>query len=307
MNPIHIVGRGAIGSLLAAKLVNIDRLFTCDVRTLDNLPETVLSLDKSVTRLPSLTTHQSSILDGSIVILPLKAYQIESALRDLVSRLPKRASVVLLHNGMLDRKAIETLLPNHSIYLATTSHAAKRVGSQIHITGTGTTQFGLAKSPHSTEAISTEITSIKSLFTRLISPVSYSDDIDQILWQKLIVNAVINPLTATHNIKNGVLSDSAFTKVIMNIIQECIKVANTLDVQLEYSAMNDLVRSVIQNTANNYSSMHQDLKNHRPSEIDYISGFIVSKGKENGIDVSENTRLLDQIKRLEQVYKNHSK
>ncbi len=307
MNPIHIVGRGAIGSLLAAKLVNLDKLFTCEVRSLKNLPNTVLNLDKSVTRLPTLIHHQPSILDNSIVILPVKAYQIENALRDLVPRLPKRAIVVLLHNGMLDRKAIEILLPNHSIYLATTSHAAKRVGSQIHITGTGTTQFGLAKSPHSTDTISTEITSIKSLFTRLISPISYSDDIDQILWQKLIVNAVINPLTATHNIKNGVLSDSAFTKVIMNIIQECIEVASTLNVQLEYSVMSDLVRSVIKNTANNYSSMHQDLKNHRPSEIDYISGFIVSKGKENGVDVSENTQLLDQIKRLEQANKKHSK
>ncbi|MBO1255989.1 2-dehydropantoate 2-reductase [Alteromonas sp. 5E99-2] len=307
MNPIHIVGRGAIGSLLAAKLVNLDRLFTCEVRSLNNLPKTVLNLDKSVTRLPAIITHQPNILDDSIVIVPLKAYQIENALRDLAFRLPKRASVVLLHNGMLDRKAIKALLPNHSIYLATTSHAAKREGSQIHITGTGTTQFGLAKSPHSPDAISTEIASIKSLFTRLISPVSYSDDIDQILWQKLIVNAVINPLTAIHNIKNGVLGDSAFTKVIMNIIQECIEVASTLSVQLEYTVMSELVRSVIQNTANNYSSMHQDLKNHRPSEIDYISGFIVSKGKENGVDVSENTRLLDQIKRLEQANENHSK
>ena len=57
-------------------------------------------------------------------------------------------------------------------------------------------------------------------------------------------------------------------------------------------------------TAQNRSSMLQDILAGRPTEIDYINGWIVKKAEGLQIDVPENTRLADLIKQKEASEKN---
>lgn len=58
------------------------------------------------------------------------------------------------------------------------------------------------------------------------------------------------------------------------------------------------VYDVVSKTANNSSSMRQDIKLNRPTEIDFINGFIVEQAKKLNIATPENEVLLAQVKQL---------
>jgi 2-dehydropantoate 2-reductase len=119
------------------------------------------------------------------------------------------------------------------------------------------------------------------------------------LWKKLAINAVINPLTAIHNIKNGVLADRKYTVSTSNICNEIAKVMGALGYTVTNAELIENVNQVIADTANNYSSMHQDLKFKRQTEIAFINGYVTSKAAELNIEVPYNHRLVEQIRQRE--------
>ncbi|MBD4608075.1 2-dehydropantoate 2-reductase, partial [Xanthomonas citri pv. citri] len=57
------------------------------------------------------------------------------------------------------------------------------------------------------------------------------------------------------------------------------------------------VEQVIESTAENISSMLQDIRAQRHTEIDYITGFLLNRARAHGVAVPENARLFELIKR----------
>ncbi|MCN7810225.1 2-dehydropantoate 2-reductase [Escherichia coli] len=120
------------------------------------------------------------------------------------------------------------------------------------------------------------------------------------LWRKLAVNCVINPLTATWNCPNGELRHHP-----QEIIQICEEVAAVIEREGHHTSAEDLrdyVMQVIDATAENISSMLQDIRALRHTEIDYINGFLLRRARAHGIAVPENTRLFEMVKRKESEY-----
>ncbi|WP_133469364.1 ketopantoate reductase family protein [Paraglaciecola marina] len=56
---------------------------------------------------------------------------------------------------------------------------------------------------------------------------------------------------------------------------------------------------VFKATANNYSSMHQDINFKRKSEIEFINGYVGKKSQELNISTPKNQGLFVKIKALE--------
>ncbi len=105
-------------------------------------------------------------------------------------------------------------------------------------------------------------------------------DILPALWQKLAVNAVINPLTALHQCKNGELSLPHYSAAIGLLLQEFVQVATASGQDFSLDAIQSRVIQVINQTAENYSSMQQDFAKGRRSELDYITGFLLRQAEQ---------------------------
>lgn len=290
LNSVHILGQGAIGSLLISRALRNNIKISCEVRKNTELPVSVVDLDGIETKLPKPTQELRTIPTNSLVILPLKAYHITQALLSLQNRLHANCAVMLLHNGIVELSSdVMTHFPC-PVYLATTSHAAKREENKVIVTGTGHTHFGSSATPADKGH-----NDIYRLLNLLIGPTIFDSDIKRILWRKLIVNAAINPLTGIHRIKNGQLENETFTQLIVNIIRESICVAKHDNIDLDQHEMNELVFKVIHDTANNHSSMYQDIAYGRPTEIAYINGYIVNRGGVHGVSTPFNSSLLSKI------------
>ena len=93
--------------------------------------------------------------------------------------------------------------------------------------------------------------------------------------------------------------DTKYYVNITNICFEVSQVMRALDYPMDSAELVKIVHQVITATANNFSSMHQDLKFKRHTEVEFINGYVTSKAAELNIEVPHNLRLLEQIKQRE--------
>ena len=293
---VNILGSGAIGGLCAVGA----QLSATPYRLWSRPGSTTLNhvelLNGESVSLEPLDCADKALTASDLLIVPLKVTQLKEALKTWRHKLLPDTPVVLLHNGMGGMELAAKYLPDNPVFLATTSHGAlKTSATRIRHTGKGETMLG--SSPcHTTSTLLN--THIAEMMNRCIGPVTWRDDIETALWQKLAVNCAINPLTALNNMPNGGLLAVQYAETITAVCEEVCAVARACKIELEVNTITELVFNVIERTAENFSSMHQDVIYKRTTEIEGINGYIVKQAKKKGIDVPTNTLLYKAIKTL---------
>ena len=122
------------------------------------------------------------------------------------------------------------------------------------------------------------------------------------VWAKLFINVGINALTAIHGCRNGELLDKPEIKVTMEkAVREAEQVARKKGIQIDADPVVAMF-SVCRTTAENTSSMLQDVQKRRLTEIDAINGAIVAEGEALGIPTPVNIELVRRVKELESSY-----
>ncbi|KAF1995800.1 hypothetical protein P154DRAFT_526066 [Amniculicola lignicola CBS 123094] len=131
-------------------------------------------------------------------------------------------------------------------------------------------------------------------------------DLLQMQLEKLAVNCVINPLTVMLDARNGsVLYNYHLTRVMRLLLSEISLVIRNLP-ELQYipnvsqrfdpGRLESMVVGVANRTKDNISSMLADVRAGRRTEIDYINGWIVKRGEEQGVSCLVNYMLLRMVK-----------
>jgi 2-dehydropantoate 2-reductase len=292
---IAIVGKGAIGGLVGFKChqLNYDYQHLIKIQRQQQSFKVTDNAGESHNLRPN-TSAITNPAKFDLLILPVKAYQVLPVLEQLQPFIQPNHVIMLLHNGMGTIEKVREKLPNNPLIAATTSYGAFKPDTNTLLeTGLGQTHLGWLGN---VDAALKQ--SIEPILSSLLPPSHWHQDINLALWKKLAVNAVINPLTAIHNLKNGELTDLQYRGNISSICSEIAKVMGALDYSIDSAELVENVQQVIIATANNYSSMHQDLKFKRQTEIAFINGYITSKADELNIKVPHNQRLIEQIRQL---------
>ncbi|MDA9556927.1 2-dehydropantoate 2-reductase [Vibrio sp.] len=288
---IVIIGPGAIGSLWAYKLSQQHHCISVWARSNDPLYSIQLNEHHRID-VPNQSIQ--SLIDADIILVTLKAWQIESVLTPLLDSIPNNIPIVLLHNGMGVIDDLLKLDSDHPFILGTTTHGAHRP-NQHHVVhaGHGHTLLGYGnpKANHS----SALVTSVLDL---ALSPVKWVDNIEIPLWDKLAINCVINPLTALHQCRNGELSKPYYRQLIALLIEEIVEVMQAEGIMITTSELSNRIYDVIESTAQNLSSMNRDVFFKNTTEIDFITGYLLEKARKNAIKLPHNTELYRKIKLL---------
>ena len=311
MGKLHIVGGGAIGSLIAASAHKNGVPYDCYPRNIRTMPARAKWRDGQSIELKAAMPAPAILEKDDVLILPLKVYQLNAALKQWLPYLNQKPTVVLMHNGMGGLEVARDLLGgDYPLLLATTSHGALKESTSsgdfhVKYTGLGATQVG---APNLAKPIPQKLADLLQVAPQLanaiatldssLPPVQYRSNILTALWAKLSVNAVINPLTALHDIQNKHIADAEFEQTRSKICHEFTLVANAYGFKFDEDEVLKNVLSVAKATGENYSSMHQDIAHGRQTEIDAINGYIVEMAKKKGIPVPENTLLLERVKAL---------
>lgn len=229
------------------------------------------------------------------VFIPVKSYAVPAAVQAVLPALAPDAQLVLSHNGMAATEHILSLLkPMQGLWFLTTTHGALKQDTGVHHTGQGQSVLAPLNA-----AAKNQLLAVHQAMDIALGPVTLTDDIMPFLWHKLAINAVINPLTALHNCNNGELANAHYQQQIHQILTEVCLVATAAGYPLQLTTMLEKAQQVIHSTAENFSSMQQDIAHKRRTEIDAINGYIVTLAAGYNINVPLNTQLTQQVLQLQ--------
>jgi 2-dehydropantoate 2-reductase len=292
----QIIGAGAIGCLWAANLKRIGKDVhfvtrkTCSTNTLH-----YLDLQQQLHRF-EISTSNRLINNHDPVLVCVKATQVQQAIQEQLQMFGKQQPIILMHNGMGCAEQVAKLLPDNPIVCATTANASLLLAPlKIQQTGLGHTYLG---------AFNQAAKQYKYLAERLNSALTntcWADNIQQKLWLKLIINSVINPLTALYQIKNGGLQNSDFQEKIAKISAECTEIAQAEQLSFQTDKLLNTIHQVIAATAENYSSMNRDLFFRRQTENEYINGYLLKKAQQHKIAAPCITTLYQKLQEAEKI------
>jgi len=289
---IVIVGPGAIGSLWAYNL-NIAG-HSVSLWSRQQNPSISLQLDNH-SAIEFKNNYRDKLASADVLLVTVKAPQVQSAIKSMALNIPKETIVVLMHNGMGTAETINTLLPNNPLVIAITTHGAFRPKPfQVQHTGKGHTQLG------GYNDAGKRCDFLQPVFEHALPKATWHSDILNPIWHKLAINCSINPLTAINQVKNGQLSCPNYQKIITSLAEEISQVLNAEGILITSDSLINKVNQVIEATSKNHSSMHQDIYHKRPSEIDFITGYLLQRAKAHNILVPINEKLFQQIKQIEQ-------
>jgi 2-dehydropantoate 2-reductase len=119
------------------------------------------------------------------------------------------------------------------------------------------------------------------------------------IWRKLIFNCVINPITSIVGSEVGGIADTRLDPLKRLVIDECLRVAAIDGVSFDEDFVQALADTF--GASRNIASMRQDLLRGRPTEIDFMNGAVVARGREHGIDCPVNAALTAIVKAMEQA------
>lgn len=277
-----IVGQGAIGSLAACHLKQAGYPLSLWLR--QPRPLQIHFAGQQLEFLPS-----DSAIDA--VLIPVKSYALLDAVHQLLPHLSANAQIVLSHNGMGTIDAVLPLLqPGQGLWFLTTTHGAFKQGASLQHTGKGQSVLAALN-----RAAAPYRQAVLQAMDAALGPVTLTEDITPFLWQKLAINAAINPLTALYNCRNGELRQTQFQSTLAAVLQEVCQVASACGVALDQAQLQLKLQQVLSATAENYSSMQQDIAHKRRTEIDAINGYVVRQAARFAIAVPHNSALFEQV------------
>ncbi len=291
-----IVGQGAIGLLAASQLALRQYPFHLLLRQPQH-NSLVLNFRTQQQDYPLLLNCRPPQQPITLLLVPVKAFSVQSALQQWLPLCAVDANIVLCHNGMGTLEpAQQQLIPGQKLWFASTTHGALKTGPhQLEHTGIGRTVLGPVND------VAKHAVAPVALLDAALGPLEIVRDILPVLWQKLAINAVINPLTALLMVRNGELTKPQYRAQIDQLVAEFCQVASTQGQRFAAPSLVQTVLSVAANTAGNYSSMQQDRAHKRPDELEFITGFLLRTAAEAGIAIPAHQQLFQQLRAIKPV------
>jgi 2-dehydropantoate 2-reductase len=291
------VGQGAIGLLWYHQLIKTSDnnvSLVCSTRIKSTPEQTLFTAIEGQTTAKILQqANDEDLNNADIILLCVKSYHVESAVRSFIKQVSDTVTIILCHNGMGVLRHLPSLV--QPCYALLTTHGSKII-KPFHAqhTGLGHCDLGLITGSASIEAQD----NIVATLSKALPSLTLSHNIKEKQWLKLAINCIINPISAIDNVDNGILLNDKYALAIDKLLEEITVISAYEGVTFDVSELKKHVLTVAKKTAKNCSSMRSDILHKRPTEIDYINGYIVDVAKQADIPAPENEKLIQQIKML---------
>lgn len=286
---IGIIGGGSIGLLFSYYLSErYDvTLYTKTVDQADAIRHNGLQL-KSNSQIHRRDVKTNTIENWhgneDLTFIAVKQYHLNLLIRQMQESQTDKTDIIFLQNGMGHLKFLE-LLNSETIYVSTVEHGAYKSNSfTVEHNGIGQTKLALYKG---TKTLPDSIFFIPGF------PIVFESDYYEMLIKKLVINAIINPLTAILKVTNGaIIENEHYLRVAKNLFSEIAEILNLENGESYFH----MVLEVCQRTSNNRSSMLKDIEQNSQTEVDSIIGFILEEAERKKIKAPINQMLYDCIK-----------
>lgn len=292
MEPVYIIGAGAIGKVLAVCLSNDGKKVVLLRGSVDNgethrenirvtLP--LQEIIEAEVTIDTLSNYRS--LEG-VVVICIKSYG-NAALADTLKDKISYSPVVLFQNG-LDVEQVFMDFP--SVYRCVLFATSQPVSdTTLNFKPVAVSPIGRISGGDETS-----LGHIASLLNTPHFGFRAEGDIQPIIWKKAIINSVFNSVCPLLETDNGIFHrNPQALQIAESLVTECLCVAEQQGVNLNRTEVMDSLLLISRSSDGQFISTLQDIRSHRPTEIATLNLAIA------GMAVKEQTviqtRLLGQL------------
>lgn len=294
-----------MGLMLAARLKKAG----ADVVLLDYRPERAAKINEQQVslehpegseRLAVEATAEPAVLGGvDLAVVCTKAYHTQEVARVLRAHLAPEARALTLQNGAENVETLVEALGPARVLGGITSEGATLLGlGRVRHAGRGQTHIGPAQGP-----VDDYCQQVLQLLVKAGFATEGVEGVQNLIWTKLVINVGINSLTAILEVPNGRLLElPPAGKVMAAAVAEAVSVGQAMGVKFLHKDMLRAVQEVAHRTGTNISSMLQDVRNSRRTEVAYINGAVVRQGEQVGVPTPVNQTLTQLVQAREAGY-----
>lgn len=315
-----VIGSGAVGSIVAGILTQ--KGYEVDMACLNQEYSDLINSDGLIFKIKNRKHFQfvnaySGVIEtpGSYdyVLLATKTFDIEQPTKDVLPKLSSQGIIVSLQDGYCEER-LARITGSDRIVGAVVAWGATLIGNRIaEMTSSGEMMIG--KLDGTDDPRLDELQYMLSF----IAPTSVVDNINEQIYSKLIINSCVTTIGAISGLKVGALiTDRNMRNIFIQIIQEALIIATALKLEIpDYAGKLNYARLIRGHSVYHRIRKHlhirlfglryrkvkssglQSLERNERTEIDYLNGYILTKGKELGIDLPVNYRLVELVHEIE--------
>jgi 2-dehydropantoate 2-reductase len=308
---IEIIGSGAMGMIFGARLSIHGYKVRMRTRTpeqaellnIEGIHYTDLSQNTSVVRVMSISGSTVSPSDDTEwILLAVKQTGMDEAMYSLLKSIATPDTpVICMQNGIGHMEKLRGLFPGIPFLAAVSTEGALRTGqNSVRYTGKG--ELWIEELSDNWSKGSSLVDRSNDMLSSLRNAninAQISADIDAIIRRKLLINAVINPLTAIFGVNNGQLpADPIRLQFMKALFEETRYILEAVHGKPLGENLWDYVLEVCAATARNESSMLADVKAQKQTEVKWINGGVIELANQLNVQAPLNHAMVTLIESL---------
>jgi 2-dehydropantoate 2-reductase len=288
-----VLGSGAMGSLFGARLARAGHAVTLTGTWSEALEAArhrgvVVEDETGSWSAPvRAVTSSEALWPHELVLVLVKSHQTPSVAGAAARAAGIGGWIVTLQNGLGNRESLEARAGRGRVGLGVTQSGATLL-APAHVRGFSAPTLlgddGVGRAAR-----------VAVLLSAAGIECHVEADIDRLVWRKLAVNCAINALSALAGVRNGALLERPeWREQLAAAAHETAAVARALGIDIGGDPA-ELACETARLTADNRSSMLQDLQRGVRTEIDALNGAVVRLGRGSGIATPQNAALVGAI------------
>ncbi len=316
---VTVYGAGAIGGLTGAYLAKAGE----DVLFVDRVPEHVEALNRDGMKITGYANFTAKVraclpqdLKGplGLTFLAVKSQDTEAALDFLAPQVGPETVVVSFQNGMNEPKIAARIGAEKVVGAFINFNADWQAPGHVEHGGPGAIYLGELDG-----RMTDRLYSLQKLLSPMMT-INVTDNVYGCLWAKMIDSSVLTLEAATDETMSAFVGNPEVQPLLIALCGEGLRVSQAYGIKLqsfdgfdatkmlprteaevaEARAMLDRFAAFLRPLVKQYSGVWRDLAvRHRPTETDYLTGWVIEQGKKKDIAMPLNERLVSIIKELE--------
>ncbi|MCP1388327.1 2-dehydropantoate 2-reductase [Corynebacterium sp. TA-R-1] len=298
---IAVIGAGAMGQLFGARFIAAGE----DVVFFDVMDQTIdalnndgieLIIDGESTHVEAKAAKSADYTEPvDFVLFFTKGFHTPGAIAGAKHLFHENTIALTLQNGIGNGELLLETFGEDNTLAGVTDYSADRAGANaITSSSYGSIAMGdlVADGVNSDAAVQ-----IHELLTRAGFNAELFDNVNIPIWEKLILNTVLNTIGGATGLTLAETNESEpGHRLFEAVLAEALAVAEARQVPVRADVIREHIDTVFAKAGSHKTSMTQDVEAGRRTEIDAIGGAVAKAGLEAGVPTPVLSTLADVVR-----------
>jgi 2-dehydropantoate 2-reductase len=300
-----VIGVGPVGGILAAHLAHAGHyVVSCDVQKphLDVIKEAgfsitgVSEMTAQCERVAYSVSELSNFPEVNTIVISTKASILPKLIQEITKITQPGMRFISCQNGLDNEEYLGETFGLDNVLRIVINYG----GSQM---GDGNIHMSFFNPPNYIGAMTGKSAPLAQQLAKMLTDsgleTHFTPDIKKYEWEKVVLNAALNPVCALTRKPMRDMMELEFTEELAEeLLREGIAVAEAAGIRFDDGFLEHGIQ-YLKKAGYHRTSMHQDVIRQIPTEIDWISCKVVEWGRVYGVQTPYNFTIAALIKGLE--------